>query len=583
MPISSGAIRAGRAFVELTTRDDTNKGLDRLAAKMRRLRGTLFKVSAVFAGIGATIATPLAAAVRHFTTLGDQVQKLGVRTGLTAEQISEIAFAANKSGTNIKQFGNSMIRAQRRVANAATGMGPAVRALKDIGVNAADLSVRPAIEQFNTLADALAGVESETLRNQYAFEIFGDEWKAILPLLKQGSAGLADMRSEARDLGLTMSQDQADAAADLSDAFMRLRSVAEATFFKLGAAIAPAVKRAVDLFAGLAVAVNRFIEQNPRLVQAVGLIGLGFVAVGGVLASFAVALGVLAAGFAALGVVVAGLGSIFAAIASPIGLVVAAIAAVTAGVAAALFMFTDLSKHLAEVFQVAIAGTGKIFADMFNGILRALQSGDLAAAGRIALSGLQAIFATVLDNILTRWEDTFRAMFVAIGEFVKRAMIEFGKFQVFLASFLRGFAENLVLPPAVKKQLVAQAKEFEQVAQLQKFALETAAPFAGQFIAADLFDSLRDGIRELKQVGLSDMAESISGIKDLPSLFDPAKFEAAGAQLSRQFSAVGGFSGELLARQGGRIDLEIAKNTKLTADRLGELLEMAPMTGVSFG
>jgi hypothetical protein len=97
----------------------------------------------------------------------------------------------------------------------------------------------PVEQQFDQIVRALAGVENESLRAQYAFEILGDGAKALMPLLNQGADGIEAFRKQARDLGITISDDDAASAAALADAWDILKRSLSAVTIQLGAALAP--------------------------------------------------------------------------------------------------------------------------------------------------------------------------------------------------------------------------------------------------------------------------------------------------------------------------------------------------------
>ena len=160
------AIRAGRAFVELATKSKLGKGLARARAQLKAFAGFARAQGARIAGfgmgIGAMIATPLIAASKHFATVGDKLHKMSARTGVSASALSELGHAAELSGASVDQLGSGLFRMRRRVANAASATGPAVRALKELGINAKDLNKMKPEDQFTLLADKLSKIDDQS-------------------------------------------------------------------------------------------------------------------------------------------------------------------------------------------------------------------------------------------------------------------------------------------------------------------------------------------------------------------------------------------------------------------------------------
>ena len=129
------------------------------------------------------------------------------------------------------------------------GGGPAKRALETLGLDAKKLSKMSPEKQFKTLVAALKAVGNEAERNQLAFEIFGDNFRDIMPLLDAGADSMDAMRERAKRLGLVLSGAEIRQAEALTDAFYELGQVIKMTFVKVGAALGPTL---VPILKGLA-------------------------------------------------------------------------------------------------------------------------------------------------------------------------------------------------------------------------------------------------------------------------------------------------------------------------------------------
>ena len=148
--MSAGAIKAGEAYVELSARDQALR--DALEANRERLQG--------FTGQVQQMATQFALkeikeALTIFPQLGDSLNKMSARTGFSAQALSELDFAAARSGASITDVemsikGMNMFtleaeRALRKAALAGDDMATAlrkvsgdnaIRTFTDMGVNA---------------------------------------------------------------------------------------------------------------------------------------------------------------------------------------------------------------------------------------------------------------------------------------------------------------------------------------------------------------------------------------------------------------------------------------------------------------
>lgn len=417
--MSAREILAGSAVVAVGVKDRMQKGL---ASMRRRLDGFGKSVSAIgrklaagggiLAGFSTAAFAPIMAAANHFKRLGDQMHKMSIRTGATTEFLSQMKFAAEQSGSSIEALEAGMFRANRRIANAATAGGPAVRALNELGLAAAELSQMTAEQRLDAIADSLAGMNNQARASQLGFEIFGGSFKDLQPLLAEGSNGMAKLRSEAAALGLTMSQDDANAAAAFGDAQNKLSKTASAAFRNIGAAVAPVLTQAIELVSKVVSVITNWINENRELFVSV----LGIVAAVGAIAGILTTVGVT---IAAAGIAVSGLAAAFGVLFSPIGAAIALV--VGAGVAIYNFrtaIYNSLS--FLHPFFEGIAATMTQFAGIatqtFAGIVEAIRSGDLAAAAAIALAGIKSavmLGLAELGDFVEQWAGSIGAAMIA--------------------------------------------------------------------------------------------------------------------------------------------------------------------------
>jgi uncharacterized Tic20 family protein len=413
-------IRAGKAFVELGLRNKLGKQLRSAGAKM-----------AAFGGI---LAGPLVGAIKLFASAGDTIHKMSIRSGLSAQALTELGHAAELSGTDLKQVGDGVIRMRRRIANAATATGPAARAMKELGLNAAEVTKLPVEEQFNIIIDAMGKMENQSRANQMAFEIFGDSSKAMLPLLHSGAAGIAAMRKEARDLGVTMADEDAQAAADLTDMLARLKAMGKGLLLTIGSTLAPVF---IDLAERLQNTIGPFIEfmrANAGVVKTILGVAAAIVGLGGVLTTAGIALGAMHAGFAAI---ISVLGAIF----SPLGLVIGAVAAL----GYAILFHTDAGAAaldwLGKQFKRLMDFVGPIVA----GIKDALSAGDFRLAAKIAWLGIKVAFQNGKNWVMQIWREFTTGIVQMFDDAAQKIAAKWRSMQSKIAEVLIAASEKLGL------------------------------------------------------------------------------------------------------------------------------------------
>src|SRR5690606_35138144 len=152
-------VRAGRAFVEILARDNVQKGLRSAQAKLQAFGAGVAKIGgAMFAG-GAAIIAPLLATVNSFSEAGDQLAKMSDRTGATVEALSELSFAAERSGSSITAVEGAISTLQGTLVEASRGSGAAHLKLAELGQTLRDLTGLSPDKQFERIADRIAAVQ----------------------------------------------------------------------------------------------------------------------------------------------------------------------------------------------------------------------------------------------------------------------------------------------------------------------------------------------------------------------------------------------------------------------------------------
>jgi hypothetical protein len=413
---SSSNVRAGGAFVEIFT-DNTP-----LVRGLRQAQGMLAGWSKGLAKLGGAIAAPLAlvgvtgvagiiALGDQFASYGDQVHKMSARTGMATEAITELSHAAGLSGTDLQTVERGLIPMQKLIANAARGSRTASDALGSLGLSAQQLEGQLPDQQLAIISDRLAGISDPAMRTAAAMRIFGGAGQKLLPMLEGGAAGLEAMRQEARDLGLSMDADTAQSAADLGDSLGRLRSALKSISMNVIAAFAPAIQEAAEWLSRVTGGVAKWVQHNRSLIllvikvaAAVGAFGGALVALGGALAIASMALGGLVTLWTTLG-------TVLAAVVSPVGLIVAALA----GLTYAFFRWTDMGRSalawLTSAFQT-FAGEAT---SSWRAIVNSIKAGDLQSAFGVAMAFLRVQWLRVTAFLVDHWRG-FRDGFLDIWD-----------------------------------------------------------------------------------------------------------------------------------------------------------------------
>lgn len=414
----TGQIRAGGAIIEIGGDDKPLlNALARASARLKAFGEGLASIGKQMIGLGVAIVTPLAIAGKMFATMGDEIAKASTRTGVSVEALSELAYAAKQSGTDLEGLEGGLRKMQKTVVEAAIGSDTAREALQRLGLDVAKLKGLSPDQQFKAIAESLSRIHDPTIKAGIAMEIFGKSGTSLIPLMNEGAAGIDKLQQAARRLGLTMSTKDARAAEEFGDRLDDLKQVLMNGVFRAGAAVMPMLRDFALTLTTSAVKVGAFITAHKELFQTALKVGTGLVVAGA---------GVFALGEAFKLVSVAALPLKFAL--SSFGVVSSvAAAALTvlvnpiALVGLALVGLAGYFAYTTDTGQVMLSALGGYFGDLkttaigtFNGIKNALAAGDWKLAADIAWAGLKVAWLQGIAPLKQAWTD-FKFSFMEIG------------------------------------------------------------------------------------------------------------------------------------------------------------------------
>lgn len=392
---SSGAIRAGRAFVELFVNDKAlTAELAGAKAKLMKWGAGLTKLGAGAGVLGGGILGALGLAGKNALDTGSKFQDLADSTGATVEELQALALAAELSGEGLESIEGAIARLQKNI-----GEGGIVG-----GLNLGALAGLPLGGQLDAVAKMLNGIENKTLRNHAAMQIFGKSGSKIAKVLANG---LGEAGKEMEKLsGLTAEEVQR--LDDVGDDVSRI-GIALSSFVRtIGGGLfggPEGIRGITETLKEIAPGIRDIISANSGLIQGLAIGAAVITAAGAALTAF---------GFAAMGVS-AGIGAISAvlAFANPITI---AIGVALAGAAVALGTFVYWLHEFTDV--------GSSFGTVWQGILNAIKGGSLADAFRIAFIGAKLEFLKFIDETTNHW--AFRILAPLISGLVdgQRAILQ---------------------------------------------------------------------------------------------------------------------------------------------------------------
>jgi hypothetical protein len=365
-----------------------------LTSKLGPLSGALGALApiATIGGLGALVGRTI--------ELGDSMNDMSQRTGVSVESLARFRKAAATSGTDIDAVAKSLVKLSRGLYETAqTGKGPASEALQTLGISATDAAGKlktadqvtlEIANKFQTMPD---GIEKTAL----AMQLFGKSGAEMIPMLNEGGKAI-------ESLSVKMTAAFAKKADEYNDKLAMLGGKVGG----LAAGLTVALLPALDATATALTAVIDAFTMLPGPIQAavggVALLAVGFTLLAPVITSVVTVLGAFAG--LGIGATLAGWAGAIVPVATGLAALVAGfvtapvlIGAAVVATAVVIFNFRD---QIADAFRglwdlIANPTTG--FVAMIGGGWNLMMDGLASYVGNI-LPNISANFAAFFDTII---------------------------------------------------------------------------------------------------------------------------------------------------------------------------------------
>jgi hypothetical protein len=215
----------------------------------------------------------IANAVKDAAAFGGQISDLAAKTGIGAEALQRLSFAAGQSGVPVEKLADGVVQLSRHLVGHDKAATEAVRAL---GLSVSNLIAQGPEAAFYAIGEAVAGIPNPMERAALATALFGRTGADFLPAF---SSQMSEVAEQAQRAGLVLSTDTINGldAADDSFAALKVSVIAltgqllepflpaiTAVSQWLGSAIPSSIKIAREAFRGL---IERGMELNVWLLE----------------------------------------------------------------------------------------------------------------------------------------------------------------------------------------------------------------------------------------------------------------------------------------------------------------------------
>lgn len=478
----AGGIKAGRAYVELGVKSSLSGDLAAAEQKFNAVGKRLGQIGGGLTLGGLGLAGSLIRGANE--TLSDlaKMDSAAKAFGTSGVKLSGLFGALKGFGGDFKEDLEGLIQFGGKFDQALTGDGQGAKLFEGLSVSAQSLIGVPIEEKFLRIHAAIRELPQEDQLAKLSLVGGTDsvkKWQAILAVSNDELREKARLNEKSQeDLDQATAGAKAYAAASLS---------IQLAWEQIAIGVAPAIVFLNDAIQQILTPTIAWLRENRELASVLALVGVGMIALGGLLI-------VAAVGFKALAVVAATTAAIvkiswtaaWAAVFSPVTIGVAVAVAAIAGLGYVFITQTEEGRLFGEKVSGYFNETAENAKAAWGGIANAIRGGDLELAAKIGLkllvleferfsNAISDIWHSISDGWSQFWDDAkYITMSVAIS------LVEF------METTFRGLFSAILDP--FKKEI----REFldsvnDLISQLPSWAqtgLKIAMP--GAFLAKDL-------------------------------------------------------------------------------------------------
>lgn len=225
--------------------------------------------------LGTAAAAGLTALTISAARSADALAKTSDKLGIATEKLAALQLAGRLTGVQNEKMNLGLQRMTRRVAEAAQGTGEAQSAIKELGLDAAELARLPLDQQFQRIAIAMQDVDSQSDKIRLGFKLFDSEGVDLIRTLDIMGKDFARIEDEARRFGVALTRIDARKIEQANDAVERAETALLGIGTNIALAIAPIREDLANTFAEAALQSNGFRAEIQATMEAL-VVGANF-------------------------------------------------------------------------------------------------------------------------------------------------------------------------------------------------------------------------------------------------------------------------------------------------------------------
>ena len=209
---------------------------------------TVGKWGAAITGASAAVGGALLGVANSSAETAKEIEKMSSMIGFSKKAYQEWDFIAKQTGTSMEQLQGGITDLAEKMQDASTGTGEASEIFKALGVNVVDANgnLRDSQTVFEETILALQGMENATDRQAYATKLMSSTGEELLPLLNNQIGSIDELKNQAHDLGLVMSDEAVSSGADFNDTMTILKDTFGMVVTAVGNEVIPIFQKMAD-------------------------------------------------------------------------------------------------------------------------------------------------------------------------------------------------------------------------------------------------------------------------------------------------------------------------------------------------
>lgn len=225
--------------------------VDRLQADMDKAKGSVSRsikdiqgaASAVTGYLSAIGVNAFAGYIKSAIDAGGALFDLSKKTGISAKDLSSLEYAAKMSGTTLNGVADGLKKLSVNMVATSQGAATNAEAFKALGISVTDANgnLRSSKDVMMNVADRFAGMKDGAEKTALAVKLFGKSGTDLIPMLNEGSKGIAELESTASALGLTLTDEAAAGMESLGDSLDTIGMAGQGFARQLATEITPAI------------------------------------------------------------------------------------------------------------------------------------------------------------------------------------------------------------------------------------------------------------------------------------------------------------------------------------------------------